>query len=194
MGLVGVKTGLAFPPGPLMVPVFAIGAGKVDRAGRRRASSRRRLPSFSAADARLGRRRIGLEPHYLTAMLPGALLVGIGVGLDAADADRTAATALPPQRFATGSAVLTMARQVGFTLGVAILVAVLGRPATPRRRLDAFRHGWEVVACDRAPRCSGSIACSRPAPIAVPAACALALPDDERDLLARVDVPPGVGR
>jgi len=39
-----------------------------------------------------------------------------------------------------------MARQVGFTLGVAVLVAVLGSPATAVARLHAFRSGWIVAA------------------------------------------------
>ena len=47
-----------------------------------------------------------------------------------------AATApLPPQRFATGSALYAMTRQIGVALGVACLVAILGtaRPATDLR-------------------------------------------------------------
>ena len=39
-----------------------------------------------------------------------------------------------------------MARQVGFTLGVAVLVAILGSPATSVARLHAFRSGWIVAA------------------------------------------------
>ena len=43
------------------------------------------------------------------------------------------ASSLPPERFATGAAVLTMGRQIGAALGVAVLVAVLGtaRAAPP---------------------------------------------------------------
>jgi MFS family permease len=89
---------------------------------------------------------MGLHPHYLREMLPGTVLTGIGVGLALPTLTATGATALPPQRFATGSAVLMMSRQLGFTLGVAILVAVLGSHSTPEARLAAFRHGWEAVA------------------------------------------------
>jgi hypothetical protein len=39
-----------------------------------------------------------------------------------------------------------MARQVGFTLGVAVLVAVVGTPATADARLHAFRLGWLAAA------------------------------------------------
>ena len=39
-----------------------------------------------------------------------------------------------------------MARQLGYTVGIAILVAVLGKPATQVGQLHAYRHGWEVIA------------------------------------------------
>ena len=34
----------------------------------------------------------------------------------------------------------------GTFFSCAILIAVLGTPATPDAALDAFRHGWEVIA------------------------------------------------
>jgi hypothetical protein len=42
--------------------------------------------------------------------------------------------------------VITTARQIGFTVGVAIFVAVLGAPAGGEAQLHAFRHGWYVAA------------------------------------------------
>lgn len=39
-----------------------------------------------------------------------------------------------------------MARQVGSTLGVALLVVVLGTPGTPAETLLAYRRGWLLVA------------------------------------------------
>jgi EmrB/QacA subfamily drug resistance transporter len=144
-GWSALRTGIAFLPGPLMVPLFAIGAGKVARRIGPGVLATLGCLSF-AAGTLLYATRIGLEPSYLTSMLPGALLIGTGVGLTLPTLTATAASSLPPQRFATGSAVITMARQVGYTVGVAVLIAVLARPLTPSERLAAYRHGWETVA------------------------------------------------
>ena len=144
-GWSALETGIAFAPGPLMVPLFAIGAGKV--AGRVGPGVLATAGCLSfAAGMLVYATRIGLDPNYVTGMLPGAILVGIGVGLTLPTLTATAATSLPAQRFATGSAVITMARQVGFTVGVATLIAVLGTPLTAADRLVAYRHGWETIA------------------------------------------------
>ena len=144
-GWSALKTGVAFLPGPLMVPLFAIAAGKVAHRIGPGVLATVGCLSFSAGTL-LYASRIGLEPNYVTAMLPGALLVGTGVGLTLPTLTATAAGSLPPQRFATGSAVITMARQVGNTVGVAVLIAVLAKPLTDAQRLTAFHRGWLTVA------------------------------------------------
>jgi hypothetical protein len=68
------------------------------------------------------------------------------VGLTLPSLMSTAAASLPPPSFATGSAVVNMLRQVGFAVGVAMLVAVLGSPHGPAAELTAFRHGWYATA------------------------------------------------
>jgi MFS family permease len=84
---------------------------------------------------------VGTTPHWRE-MLPGELLTGIGVGLTLPTMMGAGAASLPAERFATGSGVLSMARQIGFTLGVAIFVAVVGS----RRDLAAFRESWIAAA------------------------------------------------
>jgi hypothetical protein len=42
--------------------------------------------------------------------------------------------------------VVNMLRQVGLALGVALLVALLGRPESSDAALTAFRTGWLVLA------------------------------------------------
>jgi hypothetical protein len=59
-----------------------------------------------------------------------------------------AATApLPPERFATGTALYAMCRQIGLALGVACLVALLGTATGPAAVGD-FHHAWDFMgAC-----------------------------------------------
>ena len=70
--------------------------------------------------------RLGPTPDYAGELLPGMIMTGIGVGLTLPSLSSAAAGSLPPESFATGSAVLTMSRQIGSVLGVALLIAVLG--------------------------------------------------------------------
>ena len=72
-------------------------------------------------------------------------LTGVGIGLTVPVLFGVAASSLPPQRFATGSGAVNMIRQVGITIGVAVLVAVVGTPRPGNGELTAFRHGWLVI-------------------------------------------------
>jgi hypothetical protein len=55
-----------------------------------------------------------------------------------------AASTLAAERATTGSAVLTMARQIGSAVGVAVLVALLG--TSDPRSLGLFHRGWILMA------------------------------------------------
>ena len=98
-------------------------------------------------------------------MLPGLIVTGIGVGLTLPSLAGTAAASLPPTRFATGSAVLTMSRQLGFVLGVALLVAVMGTAGTDFEAGFAFM----VVAAALGSVAGFAIAGRAPRPATVPA-------------------------
>jgi hypothetical protein len=47
-----------------------------------------------------------------------------------------------PTSFLTGSAVVTMARQIGSVLGVAFLVAILDTTRHTNNAVAVFDHGW----------------------------------------------------
>jgi MFS family permease len=85
--------------------------------------------------------RIGATPNYAGAFLPGMMIGGAGVGLVIPSLTSAATSSLPPDRFATGSAVLSMSRQIGVALGVAVLVSIVGTPA-PGEALDRFKDGY----------------------------------------------------
>ena len=99
-----------------------------------------------AAGCVFWRLSFALTPDYATRMLPGMLMTGVGVGLTLPTLVSAAVAAVPPHRFATGSGVVTMARQVGIVLGVAILVTILGRPAASLVSLTAFQHATIFTA------------------------------------------------
>jgi len=140
-----LTTGLAIAPGPLMVPLFA--------AVSQRISTRVPVGALAAtgcllfgAGTLLVASSVGAHAAYASAMLPGWMIGGAGVGF-ALPTIMSAATAdLPPARSATGSAVVTMARQIGFVLGVSILVAVLGTPHGFGAVHHAFQHAWWTIA------------------------------------------------
>jgi EmrB/QacA subfamily drug resistance transporter len=119
-----LTAGLGLAPGPLMAAVFAPLAGRLAaRVGQRNLATTG--VTLFAIGCAWWLWRAGPDPNYAAEMLPGLIVTGIGVGLTLPSLASAAAASLPPARFATGSAVFTMSRQLGFVLGVAILVAVL---------------------------------------------------------------------
>ena len=96
--------------------------------------------------------RAGLDPDYVGEMLPGMLMTGIGVGLTLPTFMSTGAASLPPQSFATGSAVVNMLRQVGLAVGVAVLVAVIGTPHTGAAAAQRVPARLDRHRLDRAAR------------------------------------------
>ncbi|MHB1987654.1 MAG: DHA2 family efflux MFS transporter permease subunit [Acidimicrobiales bacterium] len=140
-----LRAGLAVTPGPLVVAGISGPAGRLAaRFGFRRVL----LSGFAIFAAGLGwyAVRIGLRPEYLTAWLPGALIVGLGIGLTFPVLSAAAVSSLRAERFAVGSAVNQTARQVGGALGVALLVVILGAPARPRAALGSFHLLWWFAA------------------------------------------------
>jgi hypothetical protein len=146
-GWSALRAGLAIAPGPLMVPrmSFVIAGRLIARYGPALVISLGCLAlgagvAWWALEAQL-------RPDYLTGVLGGMLLTGIGVGLTLPTLMATASSSLPPQSFAAGSADINMIRQAGLALGVAVLVAMLGT-VTHRdvAALDAFRRGWWLTA------------------------------------------------
>ena len=144
-GWSALRTGLGVAPGPLLVPFFAVGAGPL---------ARRIGPgpvaalgcAIYAAGCVFWRFNLSLAPDYPAHMLPGMLMTGTGVGLALPTLVSAGVSAVPPHRFATGSGVVTMARQVGIVIGVAILVTVLGHPSGGAAALAAFQHATVVIA------------------------------------------------
>lgn len=139
------RAGLAVTPGPLVVATVSTFSGKL---AVRRGFRAMLLPGsavFAAGLAWFGT-QVGLEPDFLHAWLPGTLLTGFGIGLTFPVLSAAAVSSLAPDRFGVGSAVNQTARQVGGAVGVAILIAILGRPQPGAETLTAFQHMWWYAA------------------------------------------------
>jgi EmrB/QacA subfamily drug resistance transporter len=139
-GYSALQAGLALSPGPLMAAVFSVVSSRLgQRIGQRPVATAGGLV-FAASFAWL---LIVVEPgsSYVTTFLPGFMVGGAGVGLTMGTLPTAATAQLPPSRFATGSAVFGMARQLGSAIGVAVLVALLN-DSTGGDLLAGLRRGW----------------------------------------------------
>lgn len=146
-GYSAVVTGLAILPGPISVPVFAavaqwlvrrVSAGTVIAVGNALfCAGALALAAGASADIR-----------YWTQVLPGWVLTGVGIGLALPTMMASATAGLPAAQAGTGSAVVNTGRQLGYVLGVAVFVAVVGAVGASHGVAPhtAFQHGWWFVA------------------------------------------------
>jgi hypothetical protein len=139
-----LTAGLELSPGPVMAAAFSVPAARLGaRVGHAR------VAALGGAVFALGSAwwawQLQAGPHYGADMLPGLLLTGVGVGLVLSNLAAAATSGLPPARFATGSAIFTMGRQIGSVLGVAIFIALVGTPSAAGA-VDAFQKAWLFMA------------------------------------------------
>jgi EmrB/QacA subfamily drug resistance transporter len=136
--------GLAALPGPALTTVVSGPAGRLaDRFGHRAVIVPGTLV-FAAGTLVL--QSAGAEPDYLGTWLPGASLTGIGIGLAFPTLGSAAVNDVPIDRFATASAVNAAFRQIGAVLGTAILVAIVGDPASLSEALDVSDAAYLFAA------------------------------------------------
>jgi EmrB/QacA subfamily drug resistance transporter len=145
-GWSALRSGLAIAPGPLMVPLVSFGiAGRlITRFGAARVIAAG--SAVFAGGVAWWALAVTSAPDYVSGVLGGMILTGIGVGLTLPTMMATASASLPPQSFATGSATINMLRQTGLALGVAVVVAVLGNSAERRVALPSFQHVWWLTS------------------------------------------------
>jgi len=139
-----LRTGLALVPGPALVPVVTVltvrvaarlGHGPLVLAG----------GVLFAAGLLYRVVFVSADPDYVGDLLPSLVLGGIGVGLAIGTLMAAGVQSLPANRAGTGSALVNSLRQIASTVGVAVLVTILGA------RVDAgsvggFRAAWAVGA------------------------------------------------
>lgn len=139
-GYTVLQAGAATLPGPTLSTIVAGPAGKLaDRFGHRAVIVPGTL--FFAAGVMV-LRSAGATPDWLGLWLPGACLTGIGIGLAFPTLGAASVRDIPDDRFATASAVNAAFRQVGAVLGTAILVAIVGEPATLQAALSVSNDAY----------------------------------------------------
>jgi EmrB/QacA subfamily drug resistance transporter len=158
-----VIAGLEIAPGPLVVALLSGHVKRlVARFGARAVTVAGAL--LLAVAGAWWAWRLDAAHDFAGAFLPGMLVAGLGVALTQATLYGVIAVVLPAHRFATGSGVLNMCRQISLALGVAVLVAILG--SSPD--VAAFHRGFELIALSGL--AAAGLAALLPARVAAPAA------------------------
>jgi hypothetical protein len=139
-----LRTGVALVPGPALVPIVTVltsravhrfGHGPLVVAG----------GVLFAAGMLWRVVTVSSIPDYLLDLLPSMILSGIGVGLTLGTLIAAGVQSLPAGRTATGSALVNSFRQISSTVGVAVLVTILGT-RVDAGSVDDFRLGWALAA------------------------------------------------
>ncbi|WP_394821731.1 MFS transporter [Pendulispora albinea] len=136
-----LQAAIGIVPGPFTASLVSLFAGRLSaRLGARTMVVAGALLFAGAATWLLF--LAGTVPDYGVVVLPSFIVWGVANGLIQPTLFAKA-RAVPSADLASGSAVLTMARQLGSAFGVAGLVAVLG--ASPAAGLDGLRRSWVMV-------------------------------------------------
>jgi EmrB/QacA subfamily drug resistance transporter len=160
-----LRTGLAMAPGPAAVPFATIASARlVRRIGAGRVSA---VGCVLFAIGQLWRVAfVGSTPDYVGDLLPSMLIGGVGVGLALGTLIASGTTALPPQRSGTGAALVNTSRQVASSVGVAVLVAILGSASVAGASVHSYRIAWLAAAIMALGCAAIAVALPRPKPAA----------------------------
>jgi EmrB/QacA subfamily drug resistance transporter len=139
-----LRTGLALVPGPALVPIVTVLTTKVvQRVGHGPLIA---VGGLLYAAGMLWRVwQASATPDYLSDLLPALVISGIGVGLTLGTLIAAGVQSLPPNRAATGSALVNSGRQISASIGVALLVTIVGTGIEATSLTD-FRWAWTLAA------------------------------------------------
>jgi EmrB/QacA subfamily drug resistance transporter len=142
LGFSAVETGAAFLPLTVLIILVAPIAGRTsDRIGSRWLMT-------------VGMVLVGLQLLYFSRLgtdetfwdlLPGLLVGGMGMGLVMTPSAAAAVRAVSVDKAGVGSAVLNACRQVGGSMGIAIIGAIIAAEVGDRRSPEAFVDGFSTA-------------------------------------------------
>jgi EmrB/QacA subfamily drug resistance transporter len=141
-----IETGLATAPAPV---AFAVGAAVAETLSMKYRVAVNRITIVGLLVAAAGvfvlAQTVTNDVNWLSGFIPGFLATGVGFGLAVPSAISAATLDLRPAQAATGSAIVSMATQIGAVVGVSLLVAILG-VSSSTAALSSFHAAWHVAA------------------------------------------------
>ena len=142
LGFSAVKAGATFLPMTLLIMFVAPVAGKMsDRIGSRSLVT---TGLVLIAVQLFYFARLGQDESFWT-LLPALLLGGLGMALTMTPTAAAAVRAVPVDKSGVGSAGLNSARQVGGSVGIALMGAIMAARAGERETPEAFMDGFSTA-------------------------------------------------
>jgi EmrB/QacA subfamily drug resistance transporter len=142
LGFSAVETGAAFLPMTVLIILVAPIAGKTsDRIGSRWLMT---TGMVLVGLQLLYLSRLGVDENFWD-LLPGLLVGGVGMALVMTPSAAAAVRSVPVDQAGVGSAVLNAFRQVGGSLGIAVMGAIIAAEVGDRRSPEAFVEGFSTA-------------------------------------------------
>jgi EmrB/QacA subfamily drug resistance transporter len=139
LGYSAVQAGAAFLPMTVLIILVAPIAGRMtDRIGSRAFMTGGMI---LIAIQLLYFSRLGPDANFWQ-LLPGMLVGGVGMASTMTPSAAAATRSVPVDKAGVGSAVLNAFRQVGGSMGIAVMGAIVAHEAAGERTVDAFMKGF----------------------------------------------------
>ena len=147
MGYSAIRAGVAFVPFALAITLGTVVARHAMAHGTPRVIASVGLVIVGGGAVLLAQASTGSA--FASGVLPGLVIIGIGVGMVFAPVSVTAMAGIPPQHAGMASGFLMTGHEVGAAVGVAVLSAVAssaGSLATVTGIVDGFGRGFLAAA------------------------------------------------
>ena len=142
LGYSAVQAGAAFLPMTLLIILVAPIAGRTsDRIGSRGLMT---AGMILVAGQLILFSRLGVDSTFWN-LLPALMIGGVGMALTMTPSAAAATRSVPVDKAGVGSAVLNCARQIGGTMGIAVMGAIMASQAGGVRSVDAFMDGFQTA-------------------------------------------------